>query len=185
MVKLSETHDAEEQTITASPPPNDHTTIGQTNNTENKNNLRRTGNRNPHIDNKTTKHIPKTDSNERNNTEPDGAGENINSGTGNGAAKLRTGNGATEILTGAADNATDGRVAEIPTAGGVTNTPTAGGQVPTAHPPPDIKFFQNVALRDWKRVRTTDAANPIPTAIQLYVYLRNLVNFTPPPILTY
>jgi hypothetical protein len=102
MVKLSETHDAEEQTITASPPPNDHTTIGQTNNTENKNNFRRTGKRNLHIDNKTTKHTPKTDNNERNNTEPDGdTGENTNSGTGKGAAKLRTGGTAADPIPAA------------------------------------------------------------------------------------
>jgi hypothetical protein len=72
-----------------------------------------------------------------------------------------------------ADNAlTDGAAAE---------TPTSGGQVPAAHPPPDIKFFQSVALRDWKLAHTTAAADTITAAIRLYVYLRNLFNFTPPP----
>jgi hypothetical protein len=67
--------------------------------------------------------------------------------------------------------------------GAAAETPTSGGQVPAAHPPPDIKFFQNVALRDWKWLYTTAAADTITAAISLYVYLRNLVNFT--PILTH
>jgi hypothetical protein len=66
-----------------------------------------------------------------------------------------------------------------PTDGGVADAPTSGGCVlQAAHPSPDIKFFQSVALRDWKRVRTTATADTITAAIQSYVYLRNLVDFT-------
>jgi hypothetical protein len=64
------------------------------------------------------------------------------------------------------------------TDGAAAETSTAGGCVPAAHPPPVNKVS---SLRDWKCAHTTAAADTITAAIPLYVYLRNLVNFTPPP----
>jgi hypothetical protein len=73
-------------------------------------------------------------------------------------------NDTADALTGrsAAETANADGAANALTDEGVADNATAGGCVlQAAHPPPDIKFFQNVALRDWKWARLVSLSHTV------------------------